>query len=438
MSELKTVVLSSLHPNPFRNLDEFPYVPEKIERLQESIAAEGFWEGVIARPARSGYELAFGHHRVEAARLTLGESARVPIIVRDLGDEQMLRFMDRENAEEHGWDFYDVEVQSVRAAVKWLGSLSARPASWPEAHRGERERSDTLRLAPSFRRGSGGEMAPTAQVYTAQDLAEFLKRTVGADHKPQRGVLTALDALELLEEGALRVGAIRGLTRAEARDVVGKAKAAAEADRERRAAAAREEAEAAERKRKQEEIARAKLAEAERNRADAEAARRAREAAQKAAAEAARAETARAEAAARREAAAARELAAKTEALNQEMARLAAAKKDKTCGRTGADRNAERKLKKRTAPGLKPDRAVDLTPRGEDVARALARMVLPKFPKDLAPLLALAYDPAHSFTRGVAERIDAELVRVQRWAKEAGERRNELSLIFKMRKWGKR
>jgi ParB-like nuclease domain len=65
---LSYVSLSSIEPNPFRDLKTYPYDKRKLEALERSIEHVGLWEGLIGRRAGHGYQLAFGHHRLEAAR----------------------------------------------------------------------------------------------------------------------------------------------------------------------------------------------------------------------------------------------------------------------------------------------------------------------------------------------------------------------------------
>jgi ParB-like chromosome segregation protein Spo0J len=69
MAELKRVKIGSIAPNPFRNLDEWPTVRDKVEELKASMEATGFWDGyMIVRKASKGHEQAFGHHRLVAMR----------------------------------------------------------------------------------------------------------------------------------------------------------------------------------------------------------------------------------------------------------------------------------------------------------------------------------------------------------------------------------
>jgi len=114
MAELQTVPVGSIDSNPFRQTETYPYVERKIETLQRSIAKVGLWEGVIARQSGNRFQLAFGHHRIEAGRRAGLESAT--LIVRDLTDEQMLQFMGRENMEDYNADFL-VMLETWEATV---------------------------------------------------------------------------------------------------------------------------------------------------------------------------------------------------------------------------------------------------------------------------------------------------------------------------------
>lgn len=103
MSVTRNVPISLIDENPHRNLGTYPTIQKKVEALQRSIEHVGLWEGIIARQAGDRYQMAFGHHRLEAARgLGLTE---IPLIVRDLSDEEMLQFMGRENGEDYRTEF---------------------------------------------------------------------------------------------------------------------------------------------------------------------------------------------------------------------------------------------------------------------------------------------------------------------------------------------
>jgi hypothetical protein len=94
------IPLELIHPNPFRDFELHPIDPAQVEKLCASIRADGFWTGVEARQHGGGYQLAFGHHRIEAARQLGWE--KVPVEVRDLSDWQMVRRLATENATQRG------------------------------------------------------------------------------------------------------------------------------------------------------------------------------------------------------------------------------------------------------------------------------------------------------------------------------------------------
>src|SRR5580765_3917468 len=94
------IALSLIKPNPFRDFELHPIDPAQVERLTASINADTFWSSVVARKAGDNYEIAFGHHRIEAARAAKMEC--VPIEVRELSDWQMVRLLAAENATQRG------------------------------------------------------------------------------------------------------------------------------------------------------------------------------------------------------------------------------------------------------------------------------------------------------------------------------------------------
>jgi ParB-like chromosome segregation protein Spo0J len=116
VAKIANVALSALQPNPHRNLSAYPFIERKVESLKRSIEDVGLWESIIARPAGDQYEIAFGHHRVEAARQAGIKT--VPVIVKELTDEQMLQYMGRENGEDYSTDFL-VMLNTWEGAVKF-------------------------------------------------------------------------------------------------------------------------------------------------------------------------------------------------------------------------------------------------------------------------------------------------------------------------------
>ena len=98
------VPIGSAKANPYRNLKDYPFVEAKIEALMASYRDVGMWPGgIIARVSGNGYEIAFGHHRVEAAKRS--KLKTVTLTVGKLTDEQMIGYMGRENLEDYNADF---------------------------------------------------------------------------------------------------------------------------------------------------------------------------------------------------------------------------------------------------------------------------------------------------------------------------------------------
>jgi hypothetical protein len=109
--------------NPFRRIGDYPFVERKLDALQRSIEDVGLWEGVIGRKKGNRVEIAFGHHRIEAARRLKLKS--VPIIIRTLSEEQMLKFMGRENLEDYNADFLTM-LETWEAAVTFGPALGKK------------------------------------------------------------------------------------------------------------------------------------------------------------------------------------------------------------------------------------------------------------------------------------------------------------------------
>lgn len=200
-----TFRVADIRANPFRKLDAYPLSREKVEELRKSIGATGWWGNVVARLREDGKpELAYGHHRLEALRLELGEDAEVPLIIRDLDDPLMLQMMIRENGAEWAATAR-VEQESVRAVVEAFAGgsiqLTAPAARTPKA---------TLRYAPGFRQGDDSGPGREHLAYTASTVAEYLEWDVDK-------VTDVLGALELIEKGLLMTEHYAGLRIKEAR-----------------------------------------------------------------------------------------------------------------------------------------------------------------------------------------------------------------------------
>lgn len=227
MSELVTVEVSRVHPNPWRDgtgnatwesvRETYGYNQKKLEDLAASISKNGMWEGIIARQSGpsgevrrkpGGVELAFGHHRIEAARLAGLKSIR--LIVRDLTDDQMLTFLAHENNEDFGNDFYLSVMCPIAAVVRAYAEGAVELGIQPR----ESGAAFKTRYAPSFSHLSGpaGE-----KPYNAGSLGRYLgwqKKDGKGGMEADGRIQTALSALELIELGALKPGQLKGQTKA--------------------------------------------------------------------------------------------------------------------------------------------------------------------------------------------------------------------------------
>jgi hypothetical protein len=97
--------VSELSYSPFRDLERNPMNEERVAALMDSIERNDLWRGIVARPVDDGYQIAFGHHRLEAVRRLVEQGAledRLEIDVADLSDAQMLQYLSDENLNQGG------------------------------------------------------------------------------------------------------------------------------------------------------------------------------------------------------------------------------------------------------------------------------------------------------------------------------------------------
>ena len=118
---LTTVPISKIADNPLL-IDKHTLHEDKVLSLSESLTDVGFFEGIHARKRGSKYELAFGHHRVAAARKA--GMASVPLIVRDYTDWEMILLFSRENESSKSVGL-DHHFEAWKAASALLESESA-------------------------------------------------------------------------------------------------------------------------------------------------------------------------------------------------------------------------------------------------------------------------------------------------------------------------
>lgn len=125
-AEIVCVSLDDVDRNPFRRLADYPFVESKLKALKRSYQEVGMWPGgVIARKVENRYQIAFGHHRVEAA--TQAGLGSIFLTVMDLTNKQMLGYMGRENLEDFNTNILTM-LETWEAGLAFVAS-SASPRS---------------------------------------------------------------------------------------------------------------------------------------------------------------------------------------------------------------------------------------------------------------------------------------------------------------------
>ena len=101
---LKRIAVNKLHHNPCRDFTRNPMREKDVQSLMDSIKRNDLWHGIVARPLgrkpAGEYQIAFGHHRLEAIkRLGIEE---IELDVADLTDAQMIQYLSDENQNQGG------------------------------------------------------------------------------------------------------------------------------------------------------------------------------------------------------------------------------------------------------------------------------------------------------------------------------------------------
>lgn len=191
-----------LAPNPFRDIKNYPFDKEKIENLKNSISETGFWDNILARKPEYAnyYEIAYGHHRLEALRQLFPDGLDVEIPVKELDDSTMLRIMANENMEM--WSLSPRVVdETVRVTQSYL-----------DEHPDEVRTKDE-QLTRSRDRAHGHNLTFYRSDKEAFQIAEFL----GKGWSEER-VYNSLKRLQLIEEKIIDKRAVHSFKSTEAAD----------------------------------------------------------------------------------------------------------------------------------------------------------------------------------------------------------------------------
>ena len=206
----------TLRPNPYRRMDRYVIDEAKIEALLQSYEQSGFWDGSIQGRRKNGLiQIAFGHHRVEAAKRK--GIPRIGVVVAERSNSDMLRMMADENRAEFKHDAR-VSVETIRAVVE----AYARGEIELEAIEGHGANQQKYSL-------------PNGKQYNLSTIARFLGWTKPSDgqatsscriafdaYQSEDTTKSALDSLEPQQRSETAVKTVIGATRA-ARDAAKKA-----------------------------------------------------------------------------------------------------------------------------------------------------------------------------------------------------------------------
>ena len=107
--------IEKILPNPHRNFDIYPIGEAQVEALQDSIHEVGMFLGLPARKVKDGYEIACGHHRLEACK-RVGINV-IDLAVQDYTDAEMLQIMIRENATQRGNENFGAVLDATQAVM---------------------------------------------------------------------------------------------------------------------------------------------------------------------------------------------------------------------------------------------------------------------------------------------------------------------------------
>jgi len=113
------VQIKDLKPNPYRDMDNYPINPDKMQHLAASIKQTGFWDNVIARKNNGEIQIAYGHHRLEALKKVMKPTDEVEVPIKDLTDALMIQIMAKENDNDWG-TCVAVTDETVRVAKRFL------------------------------------------------------------------------------------------------------------------------------------------------------------------------------------------------------------------------------------------------------------------------------------------------------------------------------
>jgi len=200
--EQETIRINLIDPNPHRDLKIRPLFEETLVKLAESIKERGIIQPIKLRkhPNVEGrYQQAFGHHRLEAARLAgRTELRKEEFTICIASDKDMLEMMNDENDESYNKGTVLHVIECVAAVVKMLAEGTYTvviPSQTPAAR---------IRYAPSFIPGKA--LQDRSHPYTAKAISQLLGMARKGDNFEERAsdlVRAALNLLQRIEMGEI-------------------------------------------------------------------------------------------------------------------------------------------------------------------------------------------------------------------------------------------
>ena len=172
------VKVRDVHPNPYRNIEHYPLNKEKIMALTKSIEKTGFWDNLVGREVNGKIQIAYGHHRIEALRLSegFGYDFEFDLPIKDIDDGTMIQIMANENMQEWSHSIGVVD-ETVKVAKEYLELFSGKQPSTKHNHK---------------------------EYISSEDIANFLGWNRGKVHQ-------SLRRLNLIDDGTIQQEAVQSL-----------------------------------------------------------------------------------------------------------------------------------------------------------------------------------------------------------------------------------
>ena len=209
MSRRISVKLSELKANPYKRFIQGGELdPDVVEQIVESASRTSLWEQWVVRETPSGYELAFGHNRLAAAKKILGADAKVSVQVEEYSDPQMYIAMADENSGDEETVSHQVDVvrkakQLLIANPEWCKHLRVSSGDRTKLSEGRPHEHGSLECIRAFLGEHNWSHSKIGELIKLAEKAgeEVLNatQTQGAYHRARVGKVSPTGALALSE-----------------------------------------------------------------------------------------------------------------------------------------------------------------------------------------------------------------------------------------------